>query len=449
MQDYTTLCEKRAEEIEERTCAPEERVIRDMNSKYAVIHTKSTYILMEKEDNNFVLDSRRSLLNFHENDFFIDSEGKKQNKVKYWLLHRDRRTYKNLVFDPTRPGHYDGNYNIFKGFAVVPQKGDCSLFWKHTYEVICAGNQLHYEYLRKWMACVIQKPALLATAIVLRGLQGTGKNIFVDTFGELFGIHFLTLTNLDQVVGKFNSHLQTAYLVFANEAIWGGNKKEVGALKALITDKTIFIEAKGKDGYTIKNNRHLIICSNEDWAAPMDLDDRRFFCLNVDPKYKGNTIYFQELLKQMQLGGASALLYDLLNEDLSDFDPRFMPENDSGFDMKMRSASSAEQYIYEALKLGAWNLACGEHAWEFGTRSCKGLQKDYKDWCDEEGMKPINSSEFGKVLKKLFSSLKKGRPTLDGERCRCYLFPSLEKCREEFQQFTKQTERIWEDVQDV
>ncbi|PIS00449.1 MAG: hypothetical protein COT84_07575 [Chlamydiae bacterium CG10_big_fil_rev_8_21_14_0_10_35_9] len=449
MSDYITLCEKRAEEITKKTITSEERVVKEMNSKYAVIHTKSTYILVEKEDNTFVLDSRTSLMNLHENDFFIDSEGKQQNKAKFWLKHPDRRTYKNLVFDPTRPGHYDGNYNIFKGFTVAPQKGDCSLFWRHTLEVICAGNQIHFEYLRKWMACVIQKPSVLATAIVLRGLQGTGKNIFVETFGKLFGIHFLTLTNLDQVVGKFNSHLQNAYLIFANEAIWGGNKKEVGALKALITDKTIFIEAKGKDGYTIENNRHLIICSNEDWAVPIDLDDRRFFCLNVSPKYKGKTEYFKALVQQMQSGGLNALLYDLLHIDLSDFDPCIMPENDSGFDMKMKSASSAEQYVYEALKAGAWNLACSESAWEFGTRSCKGLHKDYRDWCDEEGMKPVNSSEFGKMLKKLFPSLQKGRPTLEGERCRCYIFPSLEKCREEFQQFTKQTAQIWEEVQDV
>ena len=449
MPDYTPSCEKRAEEIKQINLTPEEKVIEEMNQKYAVIHTKSTYILVEKDNNTFVLDSRASLIHLHENDFFQDSEDKPQNKAKFWLKHPNRRTYKNLVFDPTKPGHFDGNYNIFKGFAILPEKGDCSLYWKHVLEVVCSDNQEHYLYLRKWMACVIQKPSLLSTAIVLRGLQGTGKNLFAQFFGDLFGIHFLTLTSLDQIVGRFNSHLQNAYLLFANEAIWGGNKKEVGALKALITDPTIFIEAKGKDGYPIKNNRHLIICTNESWAAPIDLDDRRFFCLNVSDKHKGNLTYFKDLVHQMEHGGKKALLYDLLNEDLTDFNPNVMPANDSGFDIKMKSASSTERYIYEALKAGAWNLTNDSSFWEFGDISSQNIYTYYKNWCDDESFKKESSSEFGKSLKKLIASVKKYRPTVDNKRAWHYRFLSLEACRREFQQFTKQTEKIWEeDVQD-
>lgn len=446
--DYTQLSNKRAEEIKQNAFTPEDKVMEEMNKKYAVIHTKSTYILIEKDENNFVLDSRQSLIHLHENDYFEDLEGKRHNKAKFWLQHPNRRTYKNLVFDPTKPGDYDGNYNIFKGFAVSPQKGDCSLYWKHVFEVICSGNQEHYLYLRKWMASVIQKPDLLATAIVLRGLQGTGKSLFVQFFGDLFGIYFLTLNSLDQIVGRFNGHLQNAYLLFANEAIWGGNKKEIGSLKALITDPTIFIEAKCKDGYQIKNNRHLIICSNEDWAAPIDLDDRRFFCLNVSDKYKCDSTYFKELINQMENGGKSALLFDLQNEDLKDFNPNFMPANDSGFDMKLKSASSIEKYIYEALKGGGWNLASGDVVWEFGDKKCQDLYLNYKDWCKEENFKQESSSEFGRTLKKLIPSVNKDRPTIDGKRHWFYRFPSLDICRLEFQKFTKQTEKIWEEVQD-
>lgn len=172
------------------------------------------------------------------------------------------------------------------------------------------------------MACVVQKPALLATALVLRGLQGTGKNMFVDYFGKIFGPYFLTVTNLEHVCGKFNSHLKYAYLLHANEAIWGGSKKEVGAIKALITDPVILIEGKGKDAIPVSNCRHLIVSINEDWAVSMDLDDRRFFVLDVSFHRKGDLQYFEFLKKEMSIGGLQALLYDLLQEDLSNFDPR-------------------------------------------------------------------------------------------------------------------------------
>ncbi len=442
------LCKKRAEKVKKITSTLEEKIIEEMNKKYAIIHTKSTYVIVEKDDKNFVLDSRASLIHFHENDFFIDSEGNKQNKAKIWLKHPNRRTYKNLVFDPSHPGHFNGNYNIFKGFAISPRKGDCSLYWKHVLEIICSNNKEHYLYVRKWMASVIQNPKLLSTAIVLRGLQGTGKNQFVEYFGRIFGSYYLTINSLKHLVGHFNSHLQNAYLIFANEAIWGGDKREIGALKAIVTDPTILIEAKCKDAFQVQNCRHLIICSNEDWAVHIDLDDRRFFCLEVSSKHKEDTSYFTSLIAQMDNGGTEALMYDLLNEDLKDFDPRSMPSNDTGFDMKMRSASSADVYIYEALKAGSWELDAGVPIGEFGDKSCKTLYRHYKEWCEDEGVKKKGSAELGKSLKKLIPSTQKERPTIEGTRIRSYRFLSLSGCRLEFQKFTKQTEKIWEDVQD-
>ena len=340
--NYSKLCKTRANEISKLNQTIEEKVIEEMNRSYAVIHTKSTYILIEKDGNTFVLDSRASFIHWHENNFFEDSKGKTQNKAKFWLKHPQRRTYKNLIFDPVTPGHHDGNYNIFSGFSVEPKQGDCSLYWYHVKEVVCGGNEADYLYVRKWMASAIQNPKLLATALVLKGLQGTGKNIFVEFFGRIFGPYYLTINSLKHLVGNFNSHLQNAYLIFANEAIWGGDKREIGALKAIITDVTILIEAKGKDVFSVQNCRHLIICSNEDWVVHMDLDDRRFFCLEVSSKHKEDTSYFKSLISQMENGGTEALMYDLLNEDLKDFDPRIMPSNDTGFDMKMRSASSPD-----------------------------------------------------------------------------------------------------------
>ncbi len=445
---YQALSEERAESIRNMTKTSEEEVLEEFNAKYALVHTNSTYILMEKKG-KIVLDTRASFLQLHENDFFTDSKQKSQNKAKFWLKHENRRIFSDIVFNPSRPGHYPDNqggfvYNIFSGFAFSPKPGDCSLFWTHVFEVVCNGDIQAYSYVRKWMACVVQHPRVLATALVLRGAQGTGKTLFVSLFGELFGRYFLTVNNLDQIVGRFNSHLQYTYLLNANEAIWGGHKKEVGALKAIVTDSTIFIEGKGKDGFTIDNCRHLIVTSNESWAVPRDLDDRRFFVLDVSDKRKGDTPYFQSLIQQMNGDGCAALLYDLLHEGLTGFDPRIMPTNGIGFDMKMLSASSSERYIFEALRLGAWNLASLEGGWVFYLEKAKGDIFDfYREWCKKEGLRHQTNSELGEVLKKLIPSCGSPRPTIEGKRTYCYSFPSLEVCRREFQTFVKEPDSIW------
>ena len=227
-------------------------IIEELNQKLAIVHTSSTYILIEKDEIDFVLDSKTSLLTLYENqvvhELKAENDKKPPTKAQLWLKSPDRRTYKNIVFNPRIAGHYDNNFNIWKGFAVQPIKGDCSLFWDHVQQIICAGKEPHYVYIRKWLAHLIQNPWIIATAIVLRGKQGTGKGTFVEAIGKLLGSHYAPLANLDQILGRFNSHLKNAILVLADEAIWGGNKREIGALKALITEPKMFIEGKGKDG---------------------------------------------------------------------------------------------------------------------------------------------------------------------------------------------------------
>ena len=427
----------------------EEKVILEMNKQYAIVHTSSTHILIEKGAAGFILDSRSSLIHLHENDFFTNSQGKEINKAKFWLRHPLRRTYTDIVFDVTKPPTFINEkgkniYNMFKGYAFKPKKGNASLYWDHLKYVVCGGNEELYLYVRKRLASIVQNPKVLGCAIVLRGKQGTGKNQCIEHFCKLFGNHALTFTSLDRLTGRFNSHLQNALVLFANEATWGGNKKEVGALKSIITDNTIFIEGKGKDGYQIENARHLLVASNEDWAVPRDMDDRRFVVLDVSSKHKEDHKYFAALDKQMKEGGYEALLYDLQNEDLTNFDPRIMPISDAGFDMKIKSASTSVQYIYSALNEGCWHIAASEEHWEFETKKlCMKLYENYRDWCESQKI-PIQSiEELGKAIKDFIPKSSKPRLRSGNSRMNAYVFPSIEECRKDFEGIVKQTDKIW------
>ena len=418
----------------------EEEVLQSYNERYAIIRAGTTHILVRKGAWEFDLDTRSSFLAFHENDFFVSGSGRSLNKASFWLKHPQRRTYEGLIFDPQHPGDQDNRYNIFKGFAVVPRPGDCSLYWSHVWEVICSGHEPIYRYVRKWMAAVVQKPSLLATALVLRGLQGTGKNRFVDHFGSLFGPYYFTVNNLDHLVGRFNSHLRYAFLVHANEAVWMGSRKEVGALKALITDPYIVLEGKGRDAISIPNCRHLIISSNELCPVPLDLDDRRFFVLNVASHRKEDLAYFARLESQMSSGGTAALLHDLMQENLSGFDPRQMPLNDMGFDLKLCSAGSAQRYLYEALKEGRFNLT--ERQGEWDSMPCEFLYRHYRGWCEEEGLRPDSSSEVGRLLHRILH-VTKTRRSCAGIRAWWYEMEPLERARVRFEGFCKQSADIW------
>lgn len=449
--------------IEQDAIWIEETVVNELNKKHAVLHTDQFYILTEKDDiifggKNFVLESKASFKSQYENKLVMWLDGKPRIKAEIWLKSPLRREYKNITFDPkTDPQVLEsqGLYNIWKGFVKNPKNGDASKYWKHAMENICNKDEKSYGYVRKWLASIFQHPDKVHTALVLCGSQGTGKNAFVNPLGVLLGQHYAPLGNVSELVSNFNFHLKNAVLIHANEAFWGGHKKEIGTLKTMITEETCLIEAKGKDRILVKNYKHVIMSSNEDWPVHLDPDDRRFYVLRISENHKEDVPYFEAIQDQLNNGGYEALLYDLLNEDLTQFDPRRFPGSTEAFDIKIRSADSTHIYIYEALRDGCFYIGIPyDNARDLGVtqegiwrvRMPKNdIFKDYVVWCKVNGYKHEPNNQFGKVLKKLIPSTTEARPSIAGIRVWSYILPSLEDARQEFCKVFKETERIWAD----
>jgi Family of unknown function (DUF5906) len=129
--------------------------------------------------------------------------------------------------------------NMWRGFGITPQPGDWSLMHAHMLQVVCSGIQKHFDYFIQWMAYRVQHPGEpIGVAVALLGAQGSGKGIVARTFGSLFGKHFAHITHGDQLTGRFNASLGTSCVVFLDEALWAGDRKGEGVLKALITEPT-------------------------------------------------------------------------------------------------------------------------------------------------------------------------------------------------------------------
>ncbi|MDR3550504.1 MAG: DUF5906 domain-containing protein, partial [Candidatus Babeliales bacterium] len=331
----------------------EDDVINRFNKDHAVVHVDQTYILTEKintlGNKDFSLESRQSFRAFYEDEMIMCADGIERNVADIWLKSPNRRKYKNIVFDPTTTECLNGNYNLWKGFACTAKQGDCSLYWHHVRDNICSGDEKLYIHVRKWLSYIYQRPDQVHTALVLQGSQGVGKNSFVEPLGILLGSHYAPLSSINELISNFNYHLKNAVLIHGNESLWGGNRKDIGNLKAMITDEYCLIESKGKDRIAVRNFKHVILSSNEDWPVHLDADDRRFLVIRVSEQKKEDHVYFNAVQDQLDNGGYEALLYDLLHEDLIDFNPRRMPSSADSFDIKMRSAQSPYRYIYDAL----------------------------------------------------------------------------------------------------
>jgi phage/plasmid-associated DNA primase len=286
---------------------------------------------------------------------------------------------------------------------------------------------------------------------VLCGSQGVGKNSFVEPLGKLLGPHFAPLSNISELVSNFNYHLKNAVLIHANEALWGGHRKDIGTIKAMITDPYCYIEGKGKDRIPVRNFRHVILSSNEDWPIHLDADDRRFLVLQASEKHKEDRAYFLAIKQELENGGYEALLYDLLHEDVSNFDPRQLPANSNSFAIKMRSADSAHRYLHSALNEGGFSIATMSDnnlpVWH-PIIPKDSIYEDYTAWCEKSREEPLIRESFGRALKKLIKSVEDTRPG-GGSRLRCYKFLSLRQTQEDFSKaFKEKPERIFDSYDD-
>lgn len=356
---------------------------------------------------------------------------KKVNAFAVWLTSARRRMFDAVVFEPG--GTSARNYNLWRGFAVDPVAGDCSLFIAHVRDNVCNGDSVLFTYVMGWMAHAVQKPAELpGTALVLRGKQGVGKSLFCQTFGALFGAHFVQVTHQGQLLGNFNLHLQYAFCVCAEEAVWAGDKASEGVLKAMITEPTRLIEGKGKDPVSVSNYIRLLVSSNQDWVVPAGLEERRMVLIDVAAHKMQDTDYFGRIAHEMKGGGHAALLHRLLSHDISAFDPRRIPKTAALFETKMRTAPACVRFWFEVLNAGCNNRSSG--AWEREV-SCDQLHAMYAEVAQHGGeRRKALETELGRELRKLVPGLTEVRRREGGGRqVRKWCFPPLEDCRRAFE----------------
>jgi hypothetical protein len=416
-------------------------LVETMNQIYAVVPIGGkTAILREFQNENGLIEpSFMDQTGFNLLTKNLPAIGK-TSAANIWLKSSNRRQYQKVVFSPKKNTPQD-YYNLWRGFAVQPAKGDCDPYLQFILEVICKHDKAKYEYLINWIAFLIQKPHQLPeVAIVLMGGQGTGKGTFTRPLLKITGGHGIETSSVDQVTGRFNSHLADKVLVHANESTWGGNKQSEGSLKTLITEPSRLLERKGLDIQEMENCVHLIVSSNEDWPVAAALDDRRFAFYEVSDKRKQDSTYFEPIHRWFDSGGPSFLLHFLKNRDISDWHPRNRPKGVSGAAVRFASACLVTQWWYqcledEALLGGDPNLQSTDSF----ISKCVNKSELYEAYCNHVGnnRNRAQSNNFVKTLIKLCPSLVDKRPASSGgKRPRQLCFPELGTARSEFTRLT-------------
>ena len=318
-------------------------VIAAMNSRHAIIDNYGGRTVIAGWEPS-QLDPRRMVVVFQQKESFLlrycnrtatidvpDGRGGSRQSVMalghWWLGHRQRRQHRGVTFAPAGPEIINECLNLWQGWGIAPKAGDWSLMREHIETVLAGGNGEFAEYIIRWIAWAIQNPAAQAeVALVLIGAKGAGKGTLVRCLQRIFGAHAFQVTSREEVIGKFNGHLQDCVLFVADEAYWGGDKRCVGRLQGMITEPTLPIERKGFDLIQVPNFLHVVMLAEPGWVIPAGRFERRYAAVAVSASKRGDREYFRTLHRQIDNGGAEAVFYDLQMMDLNDWHPREIPE---------------------------------------------------------------------------------------------------------------------------
>ncbi len=423
---------------------PLQRAVEEINSNHFFAMYKGKAFIVKEMTIEEPLEERLQFMKSHDFKTFmankkIEIDGKIKSLGDLWITSEDRRGYDRITFRPE--GCKNSEYNLWQGFTCEPNKeGDCSLFLEHIKDNIADGNMDLYNYMVAWMANIIQNPAKRAgVALALIGEQGCGKSIFVNQFGKMFGRHYKHISNIKQLAGNFNGHLQDAILVNSDESTWGGDKEYESQLKRMITEDTIVIERKGIDASEVKNYINIIMTSNNDWLFNAAPEERRYCVMYVNNNRKQDRAYFSKLINQLDNGGREKLLAILQEYDLSGIDLTKIPATKALLDHKIESLPPVGKFWYETLKKGYFgNQSTGfeQHQdWNGGSIKCELLFNFYVDFCKTTSIKNYSTSaEFGKKLRRLGpEKVEKSKKSSGNSRVNYYGFPTIEECRTEFE----------------
>lgn len=303
--------------------------------------------------------------------------------VRQWLEHPERRTIlqEQLGFDPAGT---DSKIvcNLWAGWPTVPKAGSCDRLLE-LLAYLVSGEKTHqrelYQWVLRWIAYPIQHPgAKMATALLVHGPEGTGKNTFFGTVRRIYGRYACQFSQVE-LESNFNGWASGKLFAIGNEVVSRAELYHIqGRLKAMVTENEQIINEKMLPARPEANHCNFVFFSNRIDIAKLDDGDRRY-CVIWTPPALDETFY-QEVADELAHGGGEALHHYLAHLDLGDFSPHSKPP--------MTAAKA------DLVELGMDSTERFYRDWSGGTlhpdlaRPCRSqdLYALYQSWARKEGI---------------------------------------------------------------
>jgi hypothetical protein len=325
--------------------------------------------------------------------------------VKAWLESPGRKTIKqdDVVFDPKDPKRA---WNLFGGLPGEPKPGRHNLILELV-DYLCGGNAAVRDWVLNWIAYPLQRVgSKMATAIVMRGPQGGGKNMLWECVRDIYGSYggMITQTELES---QYNDYMSAKLFIIGNEVLSRRERWQLGGkLKNLVTEAQVPIQAKYMPTRLESNCCNLVFLSNDLLPVPLEEGDRRYLVVDAPQPHPDGAAFYTSVAEQIADGGRASFHDYLLNRDLAGFGPHSKPLRTDAFQEALELSLSPSELFARRWKAGELSVMqhedpfATEHSQTIWAGTCEDLYALFRKWCEREGERHVDTqTRFARTLK--------------------------------------------------
>ena len=401
--------------------------IEEFEKNHIKIINKGVY-LIEFPD-KIMIKTKKQLFDCYEHleDLVIDSTP--IHFIPFWTNNNPNiRSKDDMDVYPNEDECPDNIYNLWKPFegellgCKYEENAEALELFKQHILILCDNDKNVAEYFEKWIAQMIQYPAVKSNCPILISKEGAGKGTLLKLIKRMIGeTKYLETTNPSRDVwGPFNSFMSDSYLVNLNELGKKDTADSMSFIKGLITDTDLSINSKGIAPYKFKSFHHFIMTTNNSDPIPTKYDDRRFWIVRSSDELCGNKEYFNTINKYLDDDKVIKMMYNYFKNipDIDKFHTISKPTTEYQKNIQDGNVSVPELWLKHFI-----NQNINSNEIELLGKETFDL---FQQWATTHKFKyEINSVKLGVHLSNLkINGIKKGKHTNKGDT-RIYNIPEL------------------------
>lgn len=342
--------------------------------------------------------------------------------ISMWMKDPHMKKYNNVgiypppleppkkVYNLWRPFRGD---ELIKNYTPVPDAIDK---FKTHFLKLCDNNEDVSSYFIKWVAQLIQFPAIKTNVPIFTGGQGCGKGTAMTLIKKLIGEdkYFKTSNPERDVWGTFNSLMANSFFIQINELEKKQMMKSLGIIKELITDSELTINPKGLTPYEITSFHRFSMTTNKEDPFVTHKDDRRTYIIKCSNELIDNKEYFDNFYKMINDDNSIATIYDYL-KNLEGID-KFLdiPKPITSYQQTLQDINTD---IIDSFMINFTTEHYYDEKRQFEISSSE-IYTEFKNYCKKVGVEGIMSSQkfHGRITLRNIKGIEEGLRSNKGRK---------------------------------